>query len=428
MKYDFDSYLLYEMTPAVAYTVKVKVQLKETVDGETLRRAAEMAFRRFWYFAKMIRMNSEDAFVFENTGLPIIVKEETDQPVVLGSPETNGLYFCVTYREKDVYFNFAHNFCGGCGAMPWIQATLWQYFSDRYHKQINSDGIKTPYTPVFPNELAYPDAEKLPDDEPLGGYKGGDSYIPMDEYMTYFQDPSIGTKFYPIEIGNRDLIKYAKENDGSPNSIICAMMFRALSRVYRDRPETAQISGKIICNYRKDVGCPETYRDLVRMLHVKYTSEMSDWSIEKLSTTARGSMYLQMQPEFSVQEYQRLMEFRKGIDEQKSFQEKADYALKNSLMRSDINDTYTVSYVGNLFWGGLAEYIEAVYSITDGHLMLEVNSLPEKFCISFEVFNNSDRKYLDAFLQVMDEEGIPYTVGEAEKTNLPGIQLPVPHS
>ncbi len=139
-------------------------------------------------------------------------------------------------------------------------------------------------------------------------------------------------------------------------------------------------------------------------------------------------MYLQMQPEFSVQEYQRLMEFRKGIDEQKSFQEKADYALKNSLMRSDINDTYTVSYVGNLFWGGLAEYIEAVYSITDGHLMLEVNSLPEKFCISFEVFNNSDRKYLDAFLQVMDEEGIPYTVGEAEKTNLPGIQLPVPHS
>ncbi|MBQ6502524.1 MAG: hypothetical protein IJI57_01250, partial [Flexilinea sp.] len=217
-------------------------------------------------------------------------------------------------------------------------------------------------------------------------------------------------------------------NDGSPNSIICAMMFRALSRVYRDRPEAAQISGKIVCNYRADVGCPETYRDLVRMLHVKYTTEMADWSIEKLSTTARGSMYLQMQPEFSVQEYQRLLEFRKGIDEQKTFPEKAEYALKNSLMRSDINDTFTVSYVGNLAWGGLAEYIESVYSITDGHLMLEVNSLPDKFCISFELFNNSDRKYLDAFLQVMDEEGIPYTVGEAEKTNLPGIQLPVPHS
>ena len=200
------------------------------------------------------------------------------------------------------------------------------------------------------------------------------------------------------------------------------------SRVYRDNPQAAQISGKIVCNYRKDVGCPETYRDLVRLLHVKYTSDMADWSIEKLSTATRGSMYLQMQPEFSVQEYKRLMEFRNGIDEQKTFPEKAAYALKNSLMRSGVNDTFTVSYVGNLPWGGLAEYIDSVYSLTEGHLMLEINSLPEKFCIAFQLFNNSDRKYADAFLQVLDEEGIPYKVGEAEESNLPGIQLPVPHS
>ena len=428
MKYDFDSYLLYEVTPAVAYTVRVRVQMKETVDGKQLSSAAKKAFMRFWYFSKTVRMGDDGAYLLKHTIAPIVVKEETDRPVILGSEETNGLSFCITYRDKTIYFNFTHNFCGGSGALPWIQATLWQYLTSRYHKQINSDGIKTPFSPVFPRELAYPDAEKLPDDEPLGGYNGGDSYLSMDEYMTYFGDPSIGTMYYPIEIGNKDLMKYAKENDGSPNSIICAMMFRALSRVYRDNPQAAQISGKIVCNYRKDVGCPETYRDLVRLLHVKYTSDMADWSIEKLSTATRGSMYLQMQPEFSVQEYKRLMEFRNGIDEQKTFREKAEYALKNSPMRAGVSDTFTVSYVGNLAWGGLAEYIESVYSLTEGHLMLEINSLPEKFCIAFQVFNNSDRKYLDAFLQVLDEEGIPYTVGEPEKSNLPGIQLPVPHS
>ncbi len=428
MKYDFDSYLLYEVTPAVAYTVRIRVQMKEPVDGEQLSRAAKKAFRRFWYFAKTVRMGADGAYLLKNTIAPIVVKEETDSRVILGSEETNGLYFCVTYRDKTIYFNFSHNFCGGSGSLPWVQATLWQYLTDRDHKKIDADGIKTPYSPVFPRELAHPDAEKLPDDEPLGGYKGGDSYVHMDEYMTYFGDPSIGTMYYPIEICNKDLMKYAKENDGSPNSIICAMMFRALSRVYQDKPEAAQISGKIICNYRKDVGCPETYRDMVRMLHVKYTSEMADWSIEKLSTTARGSMYLQMQPEFSVQEYKRLMEFRNGIDEQKTFPKKVEYALNNSLLRKDINDTYTISYVGNLAWGGLAEYIDSIYSITDGHLMLEVNSLPEKFCISFQQFNNTGRKYLDAFLQVLDEERIPYTVGEAEKSNMPGIQLPVSKS
>ena len=138
-------------------------------------------------------------------------------------------------------------------------------------------------------------------------------------------------------------------------------------------------------------------------------------------------MYLQMQPEFSVQEYKRLMEFREGIDAKKTFPEKAEYALTNSLMRADVTDTFTVSYVGNLRWGGLADYIESVNSITDGHLMLEVNSLPDKFCISFEQFTD-DKKYLNAFLQVLDEEGISYTVREAEPTGLPGIQLPVPHS
>ena len=30
---------------------------------------------------------------------------------------------------------------------------------------------------------------------------------------------------------------------------------------------SSEISAGIVCNYRKDVGCPETYRDLVRVLH-----------------------------------------------------------------------------------------------------------------------------------------------------------------
>ncbi len=251
MKYEFDSYLLYEVTPAVAYTVKVKIRLKESVDGEKLRRAAERAFRRFWYFAKTVRLDSNDAYMLDNTGMPIVVKEETDRPVVLGSAETNGLYFCVTYKDKTIYFNFAHNFCGGCGAMPWIQATLWQYLTDRYQTMINKDGIVTPDDPVYARELAYPDAEALADDEPLGGYTGGNSYLPMDEYMTYFSNPTVGTVYYPIEIGSNELMKYAKENDGSPNSIFCAMLFKAQSRVYRDNPQAAQISGKVICNYRK---------------------------------------------------------------------------------------------------------------------------------------------------------------------------------
>ena len=52
-------------------------------------------------------------------------------------------------------------------------------------------------------------------------------------------------------------------------------------------------------------------------------------------------------------------------------------------------DTYTISYVGKMDWGGLAEHIRGIYNITDNSLMLEVNALPDKFCICFEMYPKS---------------------------------------
>lgn len=45
-------------------------------------------------------------------------------------------------------------------------------------------------------------------------------------------------------------------------------------------------------------------------------------------------------------------------------------------------------------------------TITDGDLMLEVNALKDKFCITFQLINK-DRKPLDLFCEVLDQEKIP---------------------
>lgn len=55
--------------------------------------------------------------------------------------------------------------------------------------------------------------------------------------------------------------------------------------------------------------------------------------------------------------------------------------------------------------------------------MLEVNATEENFCISFQTVNHHKR-YVKAFLKVLDEEGLPYTVGEFENRKLPEIILP----
>lgn len=418
MKYDFDSYLLYEVTQSSLYTVKVRVELNIPVHGEVLRGAAQKAFRRFPYFSRTVRTDEHGAYVLEPCEDPICVFQEED-PVRLGSAQTNGLFFAVTYRDNTVYFNFSHNFCGGCGAMLWIKSTLWQYLTDEGY-EISPEGILTPDSPIPPEETAVPDPGSFPEEEAIGQYTGGDSYFLILHFLPYLINPAKGGQvFYPIKIDRSALMKYARDNDGSPNSILSAAMFRMCSRMF---PNAKQISGGIVCNYRKDVGCPETYRDLVRVLHARYLPNMKDWPIEKLSTVTRGSMYLQMQPELSRKVYRQVAAYRDQIDKISGKMLKTAYALKNSPLRNGVKDTFNISYVGNVDWGGLSEYVETIYTLTEGHLMLEINTTRDSICIAFQVLNR-DEKFIREFVRVLEEEGIPYELGEMEESRLPQIEI-----
>ena len=419
MKYDFDSYLLYEVTKSSLYTVRIIVELNVPVHGEVLRGAAQKAFRRFPYYSRTVRTDEHGAYVLEPCEKPICVFEEKESPVRLGAEQTNGLLFAITYDQSTVYFNFSHNFCGGCGAMLWVKSTLWQYLTDDGYA-IDSAGILTPDSPITPEETAVPDPGSFPQEEIIGQYTGGNSYVPILEYLPYLTNPSKGGQvFYPITIDRSALMKYARDNDGSPNSILSAAMFRMCSRVF---PNARQISAGIVCNYRQDVGCPETYRDLVRVLHARYLPGMKDWPIEKLSTVTRGAMYLQMQPELSRKTYRQVAAYRDQIDKIPGKVLKTAYALNNSPLRSGVKDTFNVSYVGNVDWGSLSEYVDEVYSLTEGHLMLEVNSAGDNFCIAFQVLNR-DENFVREFIRVLEEEGIPYELGEMMESRLPQIEI-----
>lgn len=419
MKYDFDSYLLYESIPRSPLTVKVQIELAVDIDGEILKTAAQKAFCRYPYYRRTLRIDEEGAYVLEPSDANILVREE-GAPCELGSAEANGLFFAVTYDKNSIYFNFSHSFCGGCGSTPWVKTTLWQYLTDAGYT-ISGDNIRLPDSEFEPGETLLPCEESFSTDEPLGEYRGTDSFWPVDDYMAAYKASPTAEKagFYPVVIRKDALMEYARDNDGSPNSVISAVMFKMAARAF---PDAEQISARIACNYRTDVNCPNTYRDLVRFLHVKYKSHMKDWEIQKLSTITRGSMYLQMERELGQKEYRKLMKLRDGIDSQTTTEGKRKYASEHSLLHKSVRDTYTVSYAGKVNWGGISPYIKAMYAITEGHLILEISALDDVFCISFMPLNQGE-KYLKGFLNVLDEEGIPYQVGEKRTRNLPRIKI-----
>ncbi len=423
MKYNYDSYALYEYSKNMTFTVRVKITLTEAPDAELLKKAAVKAFVRFPYFNLKVRTDETGGYLLEHNDKPITVSPEPKRRIILGSAETNGHLFSITYENRDLYFNFSHSICGACGALFWIKSTLWQYFTDKTGEQINAADIKIPGTSPEESENAIPDPNDLPSDEPVGMYNGGNSYMPLGDYLKYYLNPfARDAVYFPMEFDLQSVLKYAKGNDGSPNSIISAIMFKALSRVWASNKKVTQISAGIADNYKDDIGCPGSHRDFIRLLHAKYKPEMKDWPVEKLSTATRGSMYLQMQPEISCYAFRKKIEHLNTIDSLDGLKAKCKYASANSPLRKGVKDSFNISYVGKIDWGGLEKYIESVFTITDGHLMFEMNAINDKLFVNFQQVNRK-KEYLNAFLEVLKEENISVKLGEMREKHMPLIDL-----
>ena len=365
--YDFDSYLLYEVYKRDYFSIRIKVILNQEIEPEVLKSAAPKAFARFPYYRKKVAYDEKGGILLLDNDAQIVVTKD-DHPIILGTEESNGLFFLVSYEDNVVYFNFCHNFCGACGAMWWVKATLWQYLKDLGY-DLDPKGIMTPDTPLDPAESALPDVSSLPLDEPLGSDEAPfEPFSPISDYIEFMQNPNAIDGYYPLFIPKSDLMAFAKGNDGSPNSILSALLFKMCTRVF---PGQKGFESRIACNYRAEVGCPDTHSDLVRTFPVYYRTKMKDWPIDKISTVTRTQMYLQMQPEYSFRWYREVEAFRKKIDALEGIEAKSDYALKNSpLVRAGAKSTFCVSYVGKIDWGDLAPFLKGVFTITPGNIML----------------------------------------------------------
>ena len=228
--------------------------------------------------------------------------------------------------------------------------------------------------------------------------------------------------YYEIEIPSKEFMDYAVKIDGSPNTILIAMMYKAMTRFLKEKEGTF-ISGRLAADYRDDIGASGSYRDFVRFIHIRYEWDMKDEPISKLNQRARGAVIRQNQPELSIERFRRAVNAHKGIDEQPTLKEKKKYASVNSTYRNDPRDVYTVSYVGQMDLGGMEKHIRSMYNITDGDLMLEVNALTDRFNICFQVADKN-REPLQRFLEVLDGEKIPYKVSDIKTRYLPKIEFP----
>ena len=73
-------------------------------------------------------------------------------------------------------------------------------------------------------------------------------------------------------------------------------------------------------------------------------------------------------------------------------------------------------------WGNMGDFIESIYNITDGHLMIEMNAIQDRLFLNFQQVNKK-RIYLDAFIEELRKEGIEVKVGDMQYKKLPLLKL-----
>ena len=423
MEKSADAYLLYEYTKKFPYTVRMKVTLDAHVDETHLIEAAQEAMSRLPYFSVRVVLDDGCNYVIVHNDAPVPVLRERDVRLRLGSEELSGHLFAITWRSNDIWFNFSHSVCGAFGAMFWVKATLYQYLS-KLHGEIEPPrDLKRVGTSVSEAELAWPVAWELPRDASSARYEGGDSNVGLDAFIKYVFNPLVRDNYYyQVEVPSDALMGVAREMDGSPNSLMAAILLKSLERVY-PRKKGDHLSVKIAADYRGDVGCPDSYRDFVRFIHVKYDWNIEDLSVAELNARAREAIRLQRQPELSYEAFRAVAAAHEGIDIQCDLESKKRFAGEHSLFRTDVRDTGTVSYVGQQDWGGLAAHVRSVYTITDGNNVVEVNALPDKFCVGLNLLSRKPR-LLDVFCEVLEEVGLPFVSSGRFTRYLPEIDLP----
>ena len=95
-----DVYLLYEYMKKNAFTVRVKVNMTETVDVELLKEAAAEAMTRFPYYSVRVGLDDGENYILLPNDRPIVVLPEKEERLVLGTERVRGHLFAITWKDN----------------------------------------------------------------------------------------------------------------------------------------------------------------------------------------------------------------------------------------------------------------------------------------------------------------------------------------
>lgn len=411
----------------VSYDWKFVMHLHEDVDPTILDDAVQKASARYPYFLKRLVREGESYQIVDND-LPITVYDNTDELRPLNHESNNYHLISVAYSGKEIHFTISHMLAGGCGHIEWVRTVLYLYLSKRHNVKLHVDGIWLPGDEIPEAERQFLTREGLEsaDDgtalniESVRETENGK--LAVLDYALGIGFPKLTKKvYYRFEFPQKEFMQKARSVEASPSVLLAGLMFMALRNVWPNRKN--DIQAMITHNYRAEVGLPETTCDLVRYIHAKYPEQLEDATLDKVCTVTRGQIILQSDKAFELRDAEHVLDRIDAVEALPTLKEKKKYCEKNGLYGPVVTDSYQVSYLGRTEWGDMAPYIKAGDVVTEGHLMLEVLSIDDRFYVTLQQ-EVSEQKYKDAFVETLNAEGVIYNITGPIYKRIPPFELP----
>lgn len=392
-----DATMLYA-TSHGSYTVRFHLRLDQKIDGQKLRSALDKTARRYPYFCVSLKRNERE-FYYEINDRPVALLH-TNKAITLGSSETNGHIWAVCYDGDDLFIDYFHGRSDGTGMYALIATLLYHYFDEQA-----IPGIKTLDTPISEEETHDP-VEDLPLlDLSKVSFPASPKALNLMKASGLEHVNGKGL-ILKLMIPEESFLPFMRSNDGTPGIMLSVLIARAIERVHPQHE--APLVSNYVVNARPMLKADETFHNCTNRVVFHYDDRIRRMPLKRQCTVYRGKTFIQADEETIVQGMTVAGSMAQMILDLPDFSTNAKIASQAMAGTYDAT-TYIVSYVGRWKYPQLGRHIREFWTETPvgPFPLIEVAAVNGRIFVSFlQPF--SDRRYYDALLDELKENGIEY--------------------
>ena len=369
------------------YSVRLEVQMKDVVDGETLQKAVENTSKRYPYLSLQMKKNETELYYEENPA-PVVLLN-TDRQITLAAEETNFHVWAVCFKDDRIFLDIYHGIADGTGMYMVFSTLLYYYCEGRYGIQDHT-GIRTLEDEIRPEESADP-VDLFPEMDP--------SKIPAPSL------PAIND----VKIPEAEFVRFCQEYEASPGTMLSLLMTRAIHSIH---PQTERpFNSSYVYNGRPMLGAPETHHNCVGTNVFQFSDKMKKMPFDLQATAYRGMTFMQSDTDRVKQSMAVTAARSRMVLKMAPTVEAKCGAYAQMLMGGIRYFTYMVSYVGKWKYASVEPYILEFWT----HVPMANNFLVEIAAVNGKIFLTIHQSFaqdvvIQGFLNQLKKHRIPFQV------------------